>query len=147
MECKYESFFVKCDEGSLLCRLEFFILLNFLVCVLLSFKFFSFCEWSGIILEFLSEKGLVIFVNYEGLEMGWVMSILIFLIFVICRIVFFEVFFILGYVSGMNSLCEEESEIDWEFLYKEISELFIEDNSDLDKSEKLICIGELVDKS
>lgn len=75
------------------------------------------------------------------------MSILIFLIFVICRIVFFEVFFILGYVSGMNSLCEEESEIDWEFLYKEISELFIEDNSDLDRSEKLICIGELVDKS
>ena len=57
-----------------------------------------------------------------------------------------EVPFTLGYVSGSNSLCEEESEIDRESAFKAISELFIEDNSDLDGSEKLTRTSDFEDR-
>ena len=95
----------------------------------------------------MSEKRQGTPANHEGSETGRAMSTLTPLTSVTRRIVSPEVPFTSGYASGTNSSCEEESEIDRESPYKEISELSIEDNSDLDRSEKLTCTGELVDKS
>lgn len=147
MECKYESPLAKRDEGSPPRRPEFLTPSNPSACAPLSLKFSSPRERSGTILEFLSEKGPVTPANHEGSETGRAMSTLTPLTSVTRRIVSPEVPFTSGYASGTNSSCEEESEIDRESPYKEISELSLEDNSDLDRSEKLTCSGDLVDKS
>ena len=140
MECKHESPLAKCDEGSPPRRQEFLTPSNPSACAPLSLKFSSPRERSGTILEFLSEKGQVTPANHEGSETERAMGTITPLTSVTRRIVSPEVPFTSGYASGANSSCEESP-------HEAISELSIEDNSDLDRSEKLTRTGDFADKS
>ena len=88
----------------------------------------------------MSEKGQVTPANHEGSETERAMGTLTPLTSVTRRIVSPEVPFTSGYASGANSSCEESP-------HEAISELSIEDNSDLDRSEKLTRTGDFADKS
>ena len=145
MECKYESPLGKNNERSPPLRQELLTPPNPSACAPLSLTFSSPRERSGTILEFLSEKGQVTPANHKGSETGRAMSTLTPLTSVTRRIVSPEVPFTSGYASGTNSSCEEESEIDRESPNKAISELSIEDNSDLDRSEKLTRTADFAD--
>ena len=88
----------------------------------------------------MSEKGQVTPSNQEGSETERGMGTLTPLTPVTRTIVSPEMPFTSGYASGVNSSCEESP-------HEAISELSIEDNSDLDRSEKLTSIGDFADKS
>ena len=137
MECKYESPLAKSNERSPPREREFLTPPNPSACAPLGLKFSSPRERSGTIMEFLNEKGQVTPTNHEGSETGRAMSTLTPLTSVTRRIVSPEVPFTSGYASGTNSSCEEESEIGRESPNKAIGELSSEENSDLDRSEKL----------
>lgn len=146
MECKHESPLAKSEERSPPREREFLTPPNPSACAPLGLKFSSPRERSGTILEFLNEKGQVTPANHEGSETGRAMSTLTPLTSVTRRIMSPEVPFTSGYASGTNSSCEEESEIDRESPKKAISELSSEENSDLDRSEKLTCTCDFADR-
>lgn len=68
------------------------------------------------------------------------MSIFIFLIFMMCRIILFGKFFILGYDSEMSSFCEESNEQ----YYRYFNEVVNSDLEKIDKELRVIRIFELV---
>lgn len=146
MECKYESPLSKSNEGSPPSRQEFLTPSNPSPCAPLSLTFSSPRERSGTILEFLSEKGQVTPAKHEGSETGQAISTLTPLTSVTRRIVSPEVPFTSGYASGTNSSCEEESAIDRESPDKALSELSIEENNDLVRSEELARACDFADR-
>lgn len=132
MECKYESPLAKSEERSPPQGQEFLTPPNPSSCAPLVLKFSSPRERAGTILEFLNEKGQVTPANDEGSEGGRSISTVT---PVTRRIISPEVPFTSGYVSGTNSSCEEDSDLDHESPEKAIGELSIEDNCDLESSE------------
>ena len=145
MECKYGSPLARSDEASPPRKQEFLTPPNPSACAPLGLQFSSPRERSGTILELLSEKGQVTPAKHESSQTGRAMSNLTPLTSVTRRIVSPEVPFTSGYVSGTNSSYEEESEIDRESPIKAISELSIDENSDVDRNEKLTHAGDLAD--